>query len=208
MAAPENRYARLRRVPDLLTLSRFPLAAGMILATLAGDKPIYLVLILLTVLTDIFDGAIARVSGAESRYGANLDSLSDLTFYLAVAVCTFVWAPDVLLPYAPVVGAFTAAYLISLVVAKRYRGTVGFHNRFGRTAATLGILFAVYASLWGQSWILAGALIAVATIDLAQRFWRVGREAAARKRPPARLAHVHGMALPRNGNRADEPEQP
>ena len=65
------------------------------------------VLMILAIVMDICDGAVARLVGATSPFGVQLDSLADLiSFGLAPAVLVYTWV----LPEWPVI-AWCAAYL-------------------------------------------------------------------------------------------------
>lgn len=70
------------RLPNLLTLSRFPLAAAF---PLAAPNPHAAVGILgLAGLTDVLDGWLARRSGEPSPLGTMLDPIADKVFALTV----------------------------------------------------------------------------------------------------------------------------
>lgn len=79
--------ATLGRLPNLLSGSRFLLAAGF---AAAGTTSVRMSLIGVAALTDFLDGWVARRVHATSRGGALLDPLADRVFVLA-AVATFVF---------------------------------------------------------------------------------------------------------------------
>ena len=76
---------RLLRAPDLLTMSRIPLA---IVFLLVDSAIVRLVVLVLVVLTDIGDGIWARRIGG-SRAGAVLDPVADKLFMLAAFIIVF-----------------------------------------------------------------------------------------------------------------------
>lgn len=78
-------------IPSLFTLAN--LACGFI-AICIGDPETASYLILLGMLFDLFDGAVARALDAQSEVGAELDSLADMvTFGAAPAYIYFLLAP-------------------------------------------------------------------------------------------------------------------
>ena len=79
----------MRRIPNLLSMSRIVLCLPLLLAD-AMTMPFW-VLYLIAGLTDILDGFLARRWGAESKFGARLDSLADFVFVLAVGYKLFPW---------------------------------------------------------------------------------------------------------------------
>lgn len=72
-------------IPNLLTLSRFPLAAAFLLLE---STPARLAVIGAASLSDVLDGWFARRFGRQSKWGALLDPIADKTFVL-VALSTF-----------------------------------------------------------------------------------------------------------------------
>ena len=79
----------MKRIPNLLSTSRIALCLPLLLVD-AMTLPFW-VLYLIAGLTDILDGFLARRWGAESKFGARLDSLADFVFVLAVGYKLFPW---------------------------------------------------------------------------------------------------------------------
>ncbi|MDQ6887280.1 MAG: CDP-alcohol phosphatidyltransferase family protein [Gemmatimonadota bacterium] len=69
---------RILSVPNLLSLSRFPMAAAFVVA----GSPARIALCVGASATDLLDGWLARRSGP-TRWGALLDPVADKTFVLA-----------------------------------------------------------------------------------------------------------------------------
>jgi CDP-diacylglycerol--glycerol-3-phosphate 3-phosphatidyltransferase len=76
-AAPVLDTPVLRRLADLLTLSRALLGLPLLLALGQGQQQLAWVLLLLGGLSDAADGALARRAGGGSVWGARLDPLTD-----------------------------------------------------------------------------------------------------------------------------------
>ena len=82
---------------DIITLLNALLGFASIIMTLQGQLESALILILIAVIADGADGAVARYSGF-GVLGANLDSLSDvISFGVAPAVAAFffIWRPRI-----------------------------------------------------------------------------------------------------------------
>ena len=80
---------KLIKPADIITLINALLGFSSIIMTLRGEIEIALVFILLAVIADGADGAVARFSG-NGVLGANLDSLSDcISFGVAPAVVSY-----------------------------------------------------------------------------------------------------------------------
>ena len=72
----------MKRIPDLLSMSRIVLCLPLLLVD-AMTVPFW-VLYLIAGLTDMLDGFLARRWGVESKFGARLYSLADFVFVLTV----------------------------------------------------------------------------------------------------------------------------
>ena len=72
----------MKRIPDLLSMSRIALCLPLLLVD-AMTLPFW-VLYLIAGLTDMLDGFLAKRWGVESKFGARLDSLADFVFVLTV----------------------------------------------------------------------------------------------------------------------------
>ena len=81
-----------RHIPNIITLSRIPMAVA--LPFVQSSPAIFWTLYLLCGLSDILDGAVARLAGTESRIGERLDTLSDIVF-VAVWMVLFIPAINV-----------------------------------------------------------------------------------------------------------------
>lgn len=79
----------MRRIPDLLSMSRIVLCLPLLLVD-AMTMPFW-TLYMTAGMTDMLDGFLARRWGVESKFGARLDSLADFVFVLAVGFKLFPW---------------------------------------------------------------------------------------------------------------------
>lgn len=85
-----SRRRALATLPSLFTLANMGCGFGAILVSIRGDHTLAAVLIGLSVVFDITDGAVARMVGAVTPFGLQFDSLADLvSFGLAPALVAF-----------------------------------------------------------------------------------------------------------------------
>jgi CDP-diacylglycerol---serine O-phosphatidyltransferase len=85
-----TRRRALATLPSLFTLGNMMLGFAAILVSIRGDYTLAAVLIGLSIVADITDGAVARLVGAVTPFGLQFDSLADLvSFGLAPALLTF-----------------------------------------------------------------------------------------------------------------------
>ncbi len=127
-------------------------------------------------LLDILDGALARVGGKSTPFGAFLDSTTDRVgegAMLAAIALVFSqqgkgWA--VAVTVAAVVGSFLVSYTRAKAEALGLRGDVGFGSRAERVVViSLGLAFAPWG---GLPWAIV-ALCATAWLTVVQRVLHV-----------------------------------
>lgn len=93
--------------PSLITTGNMACGFSSVLLATSGHFQFAAILIAVAIVMDIADGAVARLVGATSPFGIQLDSLADLiSFGLAPAVLIYTWV----LPEWPV-PAWLAAFL-------------------------------------------------------------------------------------------------
>jgi len=130
-------------------------------------------------LLDILDGALARVGGKSTPFGAFIDSTTDRVGEGAMlAAIALVFARDdndwaVVLTVAAVVGSFLVSYTRARAEALGLRGDVGLGSRAERVVLiTAGLVFAPWG---GLPWAIV-ALAATAWLTVVQRILHVRKQ--------------------------------
>jgi phosphatidylinositol phosphate synthase len=130
-------------------------------------------------LLDILDGALARVGGKTTPFGAFIDSTTDRVGEGAMlAAIAFVFSRDgkdwaVVLAVAAVVGSFLVSYTRARAEALGLRGDVGLGSRAERVVLiTAGLVFAPWG---GLPWAIV-ALAATAWLTVVQRILHVRKQ--------------------------------
>jgi len=162
----------LRLVPFSLTTLRLFLAPLTCLIALHGSaawQPPYFALILTTgLLSDIFDGIIARRLGVATPWLRKYDSFTDLIFWVAVLGACWWLHPVVIrahgLGLALLAGAELAEYTIALC---RFGSPPAIHGYLAKLWG-LGLFAATVALLVGGTGSLLPALIALGLIAQAE----------------------------------------
>ncbi len=141
---------QLRRLADLLTISRALLGLPLLLALAGGHQALAWVLLLLGGLSDAADGALARRSGGGSVWGARLDPLTDKILvtapllWLAAERALPLWAIWLLLARELLISGWRAG-----------QGSGG-PASWGGKAKTILQFLALLLLLWPADWTLAG----------------------------------------------------
>lgn len=115
----------MRQIPNILSMLRILLS--VLLLPLIPVQPGFIVVYVLIGLTDVFDGLIARKFGYESEFGAKLDSLADMLFYMIlIYIILRLYSPIFRIPHLAVLIAIIGVRLINMVLTKRKYKTVVF----------------------------------------------------------------------------------
>lgn len=157
-------------IPHALSFARVVIVLLIYVAAFRRDAPLFALLVLLAILTDILDGPLARYLGTAGRLGANVDSAADLMFYLSLPVWTWLFRPEIVTENKYAIAVFAVLYVFVNVLSHAKLGALGVHNRLSRTSGTVGVVGAFYAILWGLNTWLYVILFAVMAADLAQRY--------------------------------------
>jgi phosphatidylglycerophosphate synthase len=135
----------MKKIPILLILFRFILAPIiLLLAYFLRDKASIAIIILmyLGLISDIFDGIIARNMGISSAKLRRLDSQTDMIFWVCIGISSYFIFPEVIIAnkisIIIIFGMEALCYIISLV-------------KFGKETCTHAFL----AKMWGLSLLVA-----------------------------------------------------
>jgi phosphatidylinositol phosphate synthase len=180
-----TRLARTGVTPNVLTTTGVSLclAAAVLVPFEEHDKLLVFWLaagiFVIGSLLDILDGALARVGGKSTPFGAFIDSTTDRVgegAMLAAIALVFSrhgrdWA--VVVAVAAVVGSFLVSYTRARAEALGLRGDVGLGSRAERVVLiTAGLIFAPWG---GLPWAIV-ALAATAWLTVVQRILHVRKQ--------------------------------
>lgn len=167
---------------DVITAIGVVMAAGCAVAIGLGNLPLGLLLLILTGVPDLLDGAIAKASGTAHARGAFFDSVTDrLSDALIFGGVAWYYSRTtrgalVLLPFAVYASASMVSYIRAKADALGYDAHVGVIERAERFIILgLGLLF---GSILG--WTLA-LMFVLNVVTASQRFVAVWRQASATK---------------------------
>jgi CDP-diacylglycerol--glycerol-3-phosphate 3-phosphatidyltransferase len=162
-------------LPNVVSLSRFLLAAGFLASTSNGER---VALIGVASLTDFLDGWLARRRNVVSRWGALIDPIADRAFVLAAMLTLLLEGQLTLVQFGVVLlrDIMTAiGFLVARVV--RWLRPVAFRARpLGKVVTALQLAAMVVALLWPglvmPLVVLVGAVSVAATVDYTLLLWR------------------------------------
>ena len=178
VAIKGNSLRMKRHIPFALTTLRLLLGpVALLCADENAPRIVYLPILVVGTLSDIFDGILARRFGVSTPRLRRYDSVTDAIYYL------FILAAAVMLCRPAIVANISA---LSLIIASEVIAIVVSYARFGNYPATHSYL----AKLYGLC--LLAALVALLTFDASG--WVLKSLAAVALTTNAEIVAIHLMA--------------
>lgn len=137
-------------VPNLISLYRLLVSPVILYLALTGQEKWFAILLVISLISDILDGNIARIWNLQTNFGAALDNLADVcTFSLALlGIFLFKW--DLIEPHAWLLYLFLAVFVISYIVGfYRFKKIPGLHLFSAVAAGYLQGFFFFVLFVWG-----------------------------------------------------------
>jgi CDP-diacylglycerol--glycerol-3-phosphate 3-phosphatidyltransferase len=158
-----DRPERFWNAPNAVTLSRLAMAPALLLLARLGLEHAFLVVLTVSLATDIVDGKLARWLGQASRWGARLDSWADFATYTTVPLCAYWLRPELVTTEASTFWAIVAAFAVPLTYGFIKYGTItSYHTRGAVIAAYVLGAATILLFAWGPVWPLRVAAVVLA----------------------------------------------
>lgn len=118
----------LINVPNFLSLYRLITFPLILYLAFIGQEQAFVVLFIINIATDFFDGIIARRFNMESEFGARLDSIADIGTYILAFVGIYLFKLEELTPHLNSFYIFIAFYIASnLLCLIKFKRTPSLH---------------------------------------------------------------------------------
>ncbi|HET8714978.1 MAG TPA: CDP-alcohol phosphatidyltransferase family protein [Holophagaceae bacterium] len=118
----------MRRLPLALTLLRLALAPVLVLLSGRPHPLLFGLILTAAVLSDIFDGVLARRLGVATPFLRRLDSAVDIVFYLAVGWTLWRLRPEVVRAHGILLGAVVGLELLRFGIERvKYGRKASYH---------------------------------------------------------------------------------
>lgn len=156
-----QRTTLFSNIPNALSVYRI-IAAPILLGLVLLDKlDIFKWLLIISLITDILDGFIARRFNLETALGARLDSIGDMGTFLVAIVGLFKFQPEFLTAYKIQILVLLSFYFLQRVLAfLRFRAIISFHTYLARINGYMqGIFFTTLFLFEFKVWIFYPTLL-------------------------------------------------
>jgi CDP-diacylglycerol--glycerol-3-phosphate 3-phosphatidyltransferase len=140
----------------------------MLVFAIAGERELFLWMLVASFFTDFIDGTVARLSGRPNRFGAMLDSWADVTAYVSIAISVWLLWPELVrrewMPFTAIVASFVMPSLVGLAKFGRFTSYHTLLVKAAVAATAAGLLLLLWG---GPAWPfrLAAVLAVLAALE-------------------------------------------
>lgn len=149
-----------RHLPNLISFLRILIVPVLLYLAVNQQPTIFIVVLILTELSDALDGFLARRLNVVSELGAQLDSLGDFLVFISMAIGAWLLWPDILLReqvYVIImIVCFTLPVLVGLI---KYKTWTSYHTLSVKLAVIISIIAYVLVFLDLLRWPIIIAVI-------------------------------------------------
>jgi cardiolipin synthase (CMP-forming) len=137
-------------VPNFISFYRLIIFPVILILALGGHERAFVILLVISLISDILDGSIARLFKLQTRFGAGLDNLADMGTYFLALLGIFLFRWEEIRPHAWFLYIFLAVFILSYIVAfVRFGKIPGLHLYSAVTAGYIQGIFFFILFVWG-----------------------------------------------------------
>jgi phosphatidylglycerophosphate synthase len=154
-------------LPNALSALRIALAPVLLVLAWSLHERWFLAGLIVSLLSDILDGKLARWLDQCSEWGARLDSWGDLATYLTVPICAYWLKPGFLRQEAFFFWLVVGAYVLPVAYGfAKFRSLTSYHTRGAVVSAYLVGAATILIFAGGPAWFFRLAALVLALAEL------------------------------------------
>ncbi len=104
-------------VPNFISLYRLLVFPVILFMALKGNEDWYVILLSISLISDVLDGGIARYFNLQTNFGAALDNLADIFTYAMALLGIFIFKWTVIEPHAWILYLFLSVFILSYFIS-------------------------------------------------------------------------------------------
>lgn len=104
-------------VPNLISLYRLLVFPVILFMAITGQEKWFVILLCISLVSDVLDGNIARFLKLQTNFGAALDNLADICTYAMALLGLFLFKWTVIEPHAWILYLFLGVFILSYMIA-------------------------------------------------------------------------------------------
>ena len=140
----ERSSPNLYSIPNILSLLRLALVPVLVALASAQRGDIFLLVLVVSLISDVLDGYLARKLDLASELGAKLDSWGDILTYAAMILGLHLIWPDIFDQHAEFLFAAIMSFVLPTLLAFRKFGSYPSYHTWGAKLAAVLIAPAYY----------------------------------------------------------------
>ena len=142
--------SNLKYIPNMLSIYRIIAAPGLLVLVILGEENLFKWLLLVSLISDILDGVIARVFHLQTDLGARLDSIGDMSTFIVAIIGILQLRMTFIQEHMIGVSIILGFYLLQKIVALlKFHKITSFHTTFARINAYMQGIFIMTLFLFG-----------------------------------------------------------
>ncbi|MBT5387973.1 MAG: CDP-alcohol phosphatidyltransferase family protein [Porticoccaceae bacterium] len=143
--------SKIYSVPNLLSLLRLGLVPVLVWLATEQMGQVFLLVLVVSLVSDVLDGYLARKLNQASELGAKLDSWGDILTYAAMMLGLHLIWPDIFAKQAGFLIATMLAFTLPTLAAfRKFGGYPSYHTWGAKLAAVLMAPAYYVLILWGE----------------------------------------------------------
>lgn len=108
---------KIINVPNFISLYRLLVFPVILYMALTGRESTFVILLCISLISDVLDGNIARYFKLQTNFGAALDNLADICTYVVALLGLFVFKWSDIEPHAWILYIFLGFFILSYIIA-------------------------------------------------------------------------------------------
>jgi cardiolipin synthase (CMP-forming) len=137
-------------IPNAISFYRLIMFPVILVFALRGNEKLFVIFLCISLVSDIFDGNIARIFNLKTRFGAQLDNLADMGSYILALLGIFLFRWSDVSPHLWFLYIFLAIFILSYIVGfSRFGKVPGLHIYSAVTAGYIQGFFFFILFVWG-----------------------------------------------------------
>ena len=126
----------MNNIPNIISCLRILSSPALLYLAHLGYRDFFLGLLIVSLLSDVLDGFLARKLNASTNLGAKLDSIGDMAIYFSVPLCAWWLWPDLVRQEAFYFILTVSAYAIPPFAGLlKFRKLISYHTLSAKIAA-------------------------------------------------------------------------
>jgi cardiolipin synthase (CMP-forming) len=137
-------------IPNAISFYRLIMFPVILVFALRGNEKLFVIFLCISLVSDIFDGNIARIFNLKTRFGAQLDNLADMGSYILALLGIFLFRWSDVSPHLWFLYIFLVIFILSYIVGfSRFGKVPGLHIYSAVTAGYIQGFFFFILFVWG-----------------------------------------------------------